>query len=809
MPEGGLSPYEAKRDFARTPEPTGGVGTATGRAFCIQKHDATRLHYDLRLEHEGVLLSWAVTRGPSPAPSEKRLAVRTEDHPIDYRKFEGVIPEGYGAGTVMLWDEGEWEPLHDVAKGLKGGKLHFRLHGARMRGGWALVRMRGGARKGDSRRENWLLIKEADELAGDDPEALVRTHVTSIATGRDLQEIAADAPVRSPERGPRPGFREPMLAGSADAIPQGENWRFEPKIDGYRCQLAIGKGGARCYSRSGHDWTDRFHDVAQAGEGLTCRSALIDGEVVAAGDETFSGLQAALQEGRTLVFYAFDLIALDGTDIAPKPLSERRTALEALLDPLPPRGTIRLSPAIEGHGQALFETICGAGGEGVIAKRADARWRSGRGKAWLKVKCIRCAEFVVGGYIRSDKRGRAFASLHLGSYEDGRLVYRGRVGGGFGERDFETLGPLLGEAARDTPPFDEIPGSARRGARWVEPRHVVEVRYAEFTGDGLIRHGVYEGLREDKAPRAVAAPPPEEGSVETPSERRVAGIRISSADRRVFPGTGLTKGGLADYYAAAAERMLVHARDRPLSLIRCPDGIAGGCFFQKHGHKGFPKEIPRWEHEGEEWLTLNGSRALLAAVQMGTVEFHIQGARRDRPGRPDRLVFDLDPDEGLGFAAVCSAAKDLRAILSQLDLQAGLMTTGGKGLHVVVPLRRTAERDAVSGFARAVATLMAEREPKRFTAKMTKSTRTGRIFLDWQRNSRQATAVSPYSVRARPGAPVALPIDWDELDDLPAGNAFDVERALPRLGRADPLAALPAGSLSAETIGRFEAMLQG
>ena len=796
-----LRDYAAKRDFEATPEPQGGVSTATGRSLCVQKHDATRLHYDLRLEHDGVLLSWAVTKGPSPDPSQKRLAVRTEDHPIDYGGFEGVIPSGYGAGTVMLWDRGEWEPLHDVADGIRQGKLHFRVHGARMRGGWALVRMRG-ARKGDAKRENWLLIKEADEAAGEDPDALTEGFLTSIATGRDLDEIAADAPAKAPERGARPKFRQPMLAKASDEMPEGEEWWFEPKLDGYRCQIAVGKGGVRCYSRSGQDWTDRFHDVAQAAEGLACRRALVDAEIVARDDETFSGLQRALKEGRPLVAYAFDLLHLDGDDLAGRPLSERRPALEALLEPLPPRGTLRISPMIEGHGPALFEAICGAGGEGVIAKRADGTWRAGRHSAWRKIKCIRRAEFVVAGWTPSDKRGRPLASLVLATREDGRLVYRGRVGTGFDEDAFAELMPLLEQHARKSAPFDKTPADAR-GARWVEPRLVVEVRYAEITADGAVRHGVYEGLREDKpahevSARDIAASPPDE-----PGERQVAGIRISSADRPVFPEAGLSKGGLADYYAAAAERMLAHGKDRPLSLIRCPDGISRTCFFQKHGHRGFPAAMTTFRNEGEDWLYFGGAQALVSAVQMGSVEFHIRGVRRDRLDRPDRMVFDLDPDEGLGWGDVRAAAVELRALLEDVGLSPGLMTTGGKGLHVVVALRRTADVETVSAFARTVAAHMAERAPDRFTAKMTKSRRKGRIFLDWQRNTRGATAICPWSVRARPGAPVAMPIGWDELADLPGGAAFDARSALGRLGEDDPLAAIPRGAISAATLERL------
>ncbi|MFC7704132.1 DNA ligase D [Plastorhodobacter daqingensis] len=824
---GDLGQYRSKRDLDRTPEPSGGRPTATGRAFVVQKHAARRLHFDFRLEHAGVLLSWAVTRGPSPDPGEKRLAVRTEDHPMGYRNFEGVVPEGYGKGTVMLWDHGEWEPLHDPAEGLAQGKLHFRLHGARMSGGWTLVRMRG-RRAGDAGRENWLLIKERDDVAADDPDALTAAHDTSVTTGRSMAEITADAPARHragpPPKAPRaarsrrdvppkgqalarPGFRAPMLARLVDAAPEGDDWLIEPKHDGYRCQIAIGKGGVRCFSRSGQDWTDRFTGIAEAAATLPCRAALLDAEVVAADEESFSALQQALTEGAPLAAYVFDLLSLDGKDLAQQPLRQRRAALEALFEDQPRKAALRLSPALEGSGAKVHAAMCRAGGEGIIAKRLSSPWRTGRGSDWLKVKCAREAEFVVGGISASSKAGRPFASLLLGVYEGGQLRYRGRVGSGFAEADYARISRHARQ--RDTPPFAEVPPEARRGAVWLQPDLVAQIRFAELTAEGAVRHAVFLGLREDKPAREVADETAAPGDSAMSKDEKVAGIRITSPDRLVFPAERITKRMLAEYYADAGPALLVHARDRPLSLIRCPDGIAGECFFQKHGRGSIPDAVPRFTRDGEEWLYLNGVEAMVAAVQMGTIEFHLQGVRRDRPDRPDRLVFDLDPDEGLPFARVREGAVRLRDLLAGLGLDSAPMVTGGKGVHVILRLRRIAPLAAVSAFARTVATLVADRAPEGFTANMSKARRKGRIFIDWQRNGSGATAVAPWSVRARPGAPVAVPVAWDELARLERADGFSLTEARARLDAPDPVAALSAGSLNAAVLDGLEREVHG
>jgi bifunctional non-homologous end joining protein LigD len=810
-----LDTYRNKRDFSVTPEPEAQLVDAGGErpAFVVQKHDATRLHYDFRLEHGGVLWSWAVTRGPSLDPAEKRLAVRTEDHPLAYGDFEGTIPEGeYGGGTVMLWDKGWWEPLHDPVGGLEEGKLHFLLHGSRMKGGWALVRMR--PRKGE-KRENWLLIKQRDRFAGRSADALLNRYKTSVVTGRTMRSIATDKPEASKgaaQRGRMPRFRAVQLATLKDTPPEGEDWRHEAKFDGYRCLIAIGEGGVRFYTRNGKDWSDRFGSLSKPAAAIPCDAALIDGEVIAGpGGGDFSTLQTALQNGEVLVFYAFDLLHLDGEDLTGKPQSDRRASLERLLAGVPPRGPIRLSPFVEGSGAAALARICREGGEGIVSKRADAPYRGGRGTTWIKAKCTRRAEFVIAGWSPSDKRGRPFSSLLLGSYERGRLVYRGRVGTGFDAGRFETLVAAMKPLARKSSPFDEDLPAETRHAHWLTPKLVAEVIYAEFTAEGRIRHGVYRGLREDKEATDVSAA----SEAETHSEAAVVGgVRISSARREIYPGTGITKGDVATYYEAVAGRFLETAAGRPVSLLRCPSGIDGERFFQKHAGKGFPDAIatvPIREKDGstEDYMVLLSRQAVLGAVQMGTVEFHIWGATRDDLERPDRMVFDLDPDEGYDFGGLVGAAQEIRRHLAEIGLDAGAMVTGGKGIHVIVPLRRAAGWDTVKTFAQTFATVLAEREPGRFTATMAKAKRKDRIFIDWLRNERGATAIAPYSLRARKGAPVAVPVDWDELESLRSANGFSLAEARQRARAPCPLAKVEPRRIGRSIVEALEVWAKG
>jgi bifunctional non-homologous end joining protein LigD len=713
--------------------------------------------------------------------------VRTEDHPIAYGDFEGTIPKGeYGGGTVMLWDRGTWEPLGDAEAGMIEGKLKFRLHGARMQGGWTLVRMRTR-----DKGENWLLIKERDAHAGRSAEALVNRHRTSVTTGRSMRQIAAGKVPEVQERAkPAPPFRAVQLATLADVPPKGEDWLHEPKFDGYRCLISLGRGGARLYTRNGKDWTDRFGALKAPAEALPCETALIDGEVIAGttgGD--FSALQKALKAGSALTFYAFDLLRLDGMDLTARPFEERREALERLFVAVPDRGPIRLSPFLAGTGAEAFAAMCRAGGEGIVSKLSSAPYRGGRGTAWIKTKCGKRAEFVVAGWIPSDKKGRPFSSLVLASREKGQLVYRGRVGTGFDDDDFAELSARMARTARKAAPFGEPADKELRGAQWVKPELVAEIAYTEFTEDGRLRHPVYHGLREDKPAEEVSAMAEEELGK---GDARIGGVRISSAERVVFPGAGFTKGDIARHYDRVADRMLETARNHPTSLVRCPAGVEKECFFQKHAGKGFPKElktVPIEESKGtvEDYIYLGDRASVLAAVQMGTIEFHIWGSARDRLEQPDRMVFDLDPDEGLGFAAVKAAAEEVRDVLARVGLPSVPMVTGGKGVHVIVPLRRSAEWETVKTFSKTLATALSERHPERYVATMSKAKRKGRIFVDWLRNERGATAIAPYALRARPGAKVAVPVTWEELAGLDAANTFGAGDMEARLARICPL----------------------
>ncbi|MFG6568673.1 DNA ligase D [Sulfitobacter sp. 1A13679] len=791
-----LASYNAKRDFEATAEPRGQIGGGAGQSFVVQKHDATRLHYDFRLEWEGVLLSWAVTKGPSPDPSEKRLAVRTEDHPLDYGGFEGTIPKGqYGGGTVMLWDRGTWMPQGDVAKGLKDGKLKFTLQGQHMQGGWTLVRMRGR-----EKRENWLLIKERDDYARDRPDGLTKGTARSITTGRTMAEIAKDAPAkkvadpRPKRKGKNPAFVKPQLATLVADAPEGDGWMHETKFDGYRCLVSLGKKGTRLFTRSGKDWTDKFGALGAAFDPLPCDRALLDGEVMAAkiNGSAFSSLQKALKEGHPLVFYAFDLLSLDGEDFRDAPQMDRRARLAQLLSGVPAGGPLRLSEHVIGHGPEVFDRACKAGAEGIISKRVDAPYTGRRSKSWLKVKCTRRQEFIIIGYSPSDKKGRAFASLLLGSHEGGEIRYKGRVGTGFSEEGMADLARAM--TARKTPPASDVPTEVARDAKWVRADLVAEVDFAEFTADGVIRHGSFLGLREDKDAGSVTLEEPQE-EPKMDSDSKIGGVQISNADRRVFPDAGCTKGDVARHYERVGARMIDLMGHRPLSLFRCPSGIDGQCFFQKHDSGGMPDALSRVsieESDGDaaDYLYATRPESLIAAAQMGSLEYHIWGARVDRLNRPDRLVFDLDPDEGLDWADVRAAAFELRDALAALGLQSGAIVTGGKGVHVWLALRRTRGWETVKLFAKTFAHVMAAQDPDRYVATMSKAKRKGRIFIDWLRNERGATAIAPYSLRARPGAPVAVPVTWEELEALDSANGFHIGDMAARLDQPCPALAV-------------------
>ncbi|PZU12664.1 MAG: DNA ligase D [Sphingobium sp.] len=815
-----LSAYNAKRDFARTREPKGEVAQRTGNSFVVQKHDATRLHWDFRLEIDGVLKSWAVTKGPSIDPTDKRLAVQTEDHPLSYGDFEGTIPKGeYGGGTVMLWDRGTWAPIEGKsADDLKDGHLHFTLDGERMKGEWLLVRMK--RRPGD-KRDNWLLRKIEDGEAGEG-DTLVERALTSVLTGRSMAEIAADRDAiqslegakgksfskkmqaardhnakiaTKPGRtsGKLPAFSALQLATLVDAVPTGNEWMHEIKFDGYRALVAVAGGKVRVSTRNGLDWTDRFTPLVRAVAALDLPPALIDGEIVAFGADgnpSFSALQTVLKRGHgsqredtPFQFFAFDLLSLDKEDLKPLPQIERKERLEALLrNAAPP---IQVADHVIGAGEALYQSLCAAGQEGIIAKRIDAPYRAGRTRNWVKVKCTRRQEFVIVGRSASRARGRPFASLLLAQHEGKALVYKGKVGTGFDADTMAELDKAMKPLALAKAPLD-VPGTEARAAVWLKPRLVAEIAFAEFTTDGRVRHASFLGLRGDKKPAQVR---PEKPAAAPRADKAVA---ISNRDRVIFPDSGQTKGELADYYAAVAPLMLPFAANRPLSLVRCPQGRARKCFFQKHDSGSFGKavhQVPIREKDGgaEDYIYVEDAQGLLACVQMGTIEFHGWGSRADAVEHPDRMVFDLDPDEGMDFTRVKAAAQDIRARLSDIGLVSFAMLSGGKGVHVVVPLTPGHDWDTHKDFAARFAQALSNAEPDRFVATMSKAKRKDRIFVDWLRNQRGSTAVLPYATRARPGAPVAVPVDWDELDGMKDAHPFSIEDAATLVERAASL----------------------
>ena len=793
-----LALYNAKRDFTKTAEPRGKRAAAKGNSFIVQKHDATRLHWDLRLEMDGVLKSWAVTRGPSLDPADKRLAVRTEDHPLDYATFEGIIPEKeYGGGTVMLWDRGTWEPVKGKkASDLQKGHLHFILHGERMKGEWLLIRLKGKPRE---KRENWLLRKVEDEFAGSG-DLLTGRALTSVKTGRTMQEIASNMKARPlPKPKPQkrgalklPKFRSPQLATLVDHAPPGNQWLHELKYDGYRCLLAIGGGEVRAYTRSGLDWSDKFAEIVAAAKNIDAGSALIDGEVVwlnNQGKTDFSGLQAALKDkAKGLTFFAFDLLEMDGEDLTRQPNILRKERLRGLLPPN--RGAaIQYAEHVVGEGEKLLRAMCEAGQEGIVSKRADAPYASRRTMSWLKVKCTLRQEFVIVGWTPSSARARPFSSLLLAQYDGGELYYKGRVGTGFDTAMLNGLRDKMDKLARDKPALD-VPASERRHVRWIQPKLVAEVAFTEFTADGVVRHGSFLGLRSDKPAKEVVPEMP--ALVADPP---ISSVKISNRDRIIFPGSGITKGELADYYAGVSAIMLPWMANRPISLVRCPQGRGKKCFFQKHDAGSFGKHVHHVdikEKDGgtEPYLCLSDADGIAACVQMGTIEFHGWGSLASDVERPDRMVFDLDPDEGLDFDIVKKAARDLRRHLSDMGLVTFPMLTGGKGVHVIVPLTPEAEWPLVTDFARRFATALAEAETDRFTATMSKARRKGRIFVDWLRNQRGSTAIMPYAVRARDEAPVAAPLSWEELADIEKASRFTVRdmQLLLERARSRPLA---------------------
>lgn len=846
-----INEYRRKRDFRRTSEPDVTVPpgepavSQAGHVYVMHKHAARRLHYDLRMEQDGVLRSWALPKGPPLEHADKRLAVQVEDHPLEYGSFEGTIPKGeYGGGTVMLWDVGLWQQngRNDDEQ------IDFILTGAKLKGAWTLVRMRNWDVRGKGKQ--WLLIKRSDH-----PQHDLHPDDLSVATGRSMEEIAAGAEGHEAERpappvaselpgareAPPPAILPPQLATLGERAPTGKAWLHEIKFDGYRIVAHIEHGKARLMTRNGHDWTARLRTQARQLEALPVQQAILDGELVAltaGGASSFRELQEALSRKQTaaLTYQAFDLMYLDGCDLSAVPLLERKQALAQLLQAADyePGGVVRYSDHVQGQGPEFFEQACSLGLEGIVSKRADAPYRSGRSGLWLKAKCARqSAEFVVGGYTPPAGARSGFGALLLGTLRNGQLEYSGRLGTGFSSRQLEQLHAQLQRDEIAKSPFAPSPTlSGTRGVHWVKPTLVVAVEYAERTRDGLLRQPSFIGLREDMAPEEiepVAATLEEEIHASVSARRagtgavEVAGTGLTHPERILYPEQGVTKLALARYYESIQEWVLPWLAQRPLVLLRCPEGRTEGegqkgCFYQKHMGKGQARPVPRIAiHEGGEVRDYVYARSLadiLALVQHGVLEFHTWGCRVGDIEHPDLLVFDLDPAPEVAWSEVLRTARGLRERLHGLGLTAFPRTTGGKGLHLVVPLQphtngnTGADWDTVKNFARAVSEQHAHDEPRLLTTNMALSKRRGRIYLDYLRNTRGSTAIASYSPRARPHAPVAVPLRWDELSVALRSDHYTVE-TLPRRLRAlkaDPWegffeAAVPLGAEMLKEVG--------
>ena len=813
--------YRAKRDFAVTREPAPAASHGRGEApiFVVQKHQAHRagLHWDFRLEHGGVLWSWAVRKGPSLDPADKRIAVHVEDHPLDYADFNGAIPEGqYGAGTVELWDRGTWESLDDPEAGMRKGELRFVLHGKRLNGRFTLVRLkpRPGQR---GRQDNWLLIKghdEAERAGADAP-----TIEAQAPAPRKPRRTRDAPPAEAAIRGKLPRSLAPQLASVADEPPEGESWVTEIKFDGYRLLCWLDHGKVRLVTRNGLDWTDRLPAVARALDGLKAEAALVDGELVALdkqGASSFPALQAALSAGKdaTLHLYLFDLLHLDGWDLRECRVVDRKRVLHDLNDW---QGMLRYSDHQVGKAVRMRDEACRMGLEGIVCKQADAPYRAGRGHGWIKVKCRGREELVVLGWTPPGGSRTGLGSLHVGYYDPrGGLHYAGGVGSGFSEDALVQLSERLRGLAADPPSLIVAGDPLLTNINWVRPELVAEVQFASWSGSGRVRHASFLALREDKAaaevvrepadPEAerkplrptpgdpvagrrgpVVAVPPRRGSAIVSArapERRgvsVGGIALTHPDRELWPG--ITKRALADYWSAVAGHALPGLAHRPLAVVRCPEGIGGEHFFQKHGRGTLPAAIRQGEAGGQPYLAIDDADGLIAMAQISAIELHAWGAGEAEPMHPDRIVFDLDPGEGVAFADVVKAAHDVREQLRRLRLKSFCRTTGGKGLHVVVPLEPVSHWDAVKPFCRAFAETLSNEHPERFLSTVKKADRHGRILIDWLRNGLGATAVGSFSPRARPGATVATPIAWEEADRTLDPATFTLRTVPDRLAR--------------------------
>lgn len=851
-----LTEYKRKRNFRRTPEPAPKrANRREGFSYVIQKHAASHLHYDFRLELDGVLLSWAVPKGPCLDSKVKRLAMHVEDHPVAYGGFEGTIPEGeYGGGTVLLWDQGAWEPIGDPRQGYREGKLAFQLAGKKLKGEWKLVRTRSR----QPGKEQWLLMKGNDKYAK--PLAsfdILEKKPKSVVSGRDLEAIAgaknrtssskskrhiAPKPKKrnksrvakstartikpsqiAVKRTPLPKRIEVQLATLTKEAPQGNEWVHEIKFDGYRMICRIDGKAVKFISRNHQNWTSRLKPLVGAARELAVETAILDGEVVVVkrdGSTDFQALQNAFKQGDAAEFqyYVFDLLYLNGVSLVEAPLEERKAVLAELLATLPGSSPIRYSEHFTGSGEDFKKQACKLHLEGSISKRRDQPYRSGRGFDWLKVKCGHNEEFVIGGYTDPSGSRTGFGALLMGYYDQKRqLHYAGKVGTGFGERELTTLLPQLQRLEQKVSPFvDRVAKTGRtRNAHWVNPKLVAQISYGSRTREGILRHAAFEGLREDKAAEEVkldrtlpmeeamkktrapkrpaktkaARPKRSDGTnsqaVDDPNADSIGGVRITSVDKLLFSDTTITKRELAIYYQDVAPWLLPHIVRRPLVLVRCPEGQSKECFYQKHPGIGTPKHLRRIpireSSKSEEYVVVDDVEGLISLSQIGVLEIHAWGSREDKLEQPDRLIFDLDPGPEVAWKVVVDSAKRIRDFLQELGLETFVKTTGGKGLHLVAPINRKQEWDEVKAFCKDVAHLLVAAAPDLYMATMSKAARTQKIFVDYLRNGRGATAVVPFSPRARPNAPVSTPLTWKELNPKITANHFTIENVRRRL----------------------------
>jgi len=843
-----LKEYRHKRNFSLTDEPRGKLRRSSRNLkFTIQKHAASHLHYDLRLELDGVLKSWAVPKGPSLNPKQKRLAIHVEDHPLDYGSFEGNIPDGeYGGGTVLLWDRGAWEPVEDAELGYREGHLKFILHGEKLHGRWVLLKTTS---KAIPSQRNWLLIKERDEFA-DTFTDITTTMPKSVSSNRGLDEIALDkVPSRkkptvtqkserksklavkskSEAQSSRPIQGKPtslpksisvQLASRALAAPAGDDWLHEIKFDGYRMLCSIDAGTVRFTSRNGKDWTSRFVTLEEAAKKLPIRNAILDGEVVVLksdGTTNFQLLQNAFQFPGSIpfVFYAFDLLYHDGYDIRTAAIEDRKETLRTII-PAHSNGLLRFSDHVVGNGTAFFGEASRLKLEGIISKRRGQPYVSGRGHDWLKVKFSLREEFVIGGFTEPAGSRNHFGALLLGHFDPfQRLQYVGRVGTGFDDRTLSALNEKFAKLIQKKCPFSNFLDRDVRRITWLNPSLVAQVTFSNWTNERHLRHPSFQGLREDKDAsdvvrdasetfterplRKAPSVPIKQETASTKTERtsqsiikrntipgNVAGVRLTHPEKDYYPNEGITKLDLARYYERVADWMLPHVSDRLLSLVRCPGG-SGKCFFQKHPGEGVSEHLHRYsvseKKETTVYLALVDLPGLISLVQMGVLEIHQWGSRAPDYEKPDRLIFDLDPDPLVEWPKMVVAANEVRLLLETLGLVCFLKTTGGKGLHLVVPIRRRTNWEDAKLFCRAVADFLVANAPERYVATMSKAARKGKIFIDYLRNDRGATAIAPYSTRAHPGAPVSVPIEWSELDNKLTSGFFNIRNLPPRLMR--------------------------